>query len=165
MPTLPKKSELLVPSAAEAAVAKASSDTLAPHAGGNVSLRLQMKDGPNVEELVLPPLAVRLLLGILTELGRGNAVSVAPVQAELTTNQAAELLNVSRPHLTKLLEAGVIPFRKVGTHHRVMLRDVLAHKREMYAKRHAALDELSALDQELGLYDENPSNDTVRRRP
>lgn len=153
MPTLLHGTEVATPSASDAALAKESSRTLAPHVG-KASLRIQLKDGAKHEELVLPPSAARLLLGILTEMGRGNAVSVSPIQAELTTNQAAELLNVSRPHLTKLLDDGAIPFRKVGTHHRVMLQDVLAYKQEMFAKRHAALDELSALDQELGLYDE-----------
>ena len=95
-----------------------------------------------------------MVLGILTEMGQGNAVAVSPIQAELTTNQAAELLNVSRPYLTKLLDDGVIPFRKVGTHHRVWLADVLAYKREAYTKRREALAELTALSQELGLYDD-----------
>lgn len=153
MPTLFHGNEVVAPSASDAALAKESSRTLAPHVG-KASLRIQLKDGAGNEELVLPPAAARLLLGILTEMGRGNAVSVAPIQAELTTNQAADLLNVSRPYLTKLLDDGAIPFRKVGTHHRVMLQDVLAYKQEMFAKRHAALDELTALDQELGLYDE-----------
>lgn len=153
MPTLLHGNVVATPSASDALLAMESSRTLAPHVG-TASLRIQVKDGAGDDELVLPPSAARLLLGILTEMGRGNAVSVSPIQAELTTNQAAELLNVSRPHLTKLLEDGAIPFRKVGTHHRVMLQDVLAYKKEMFAKRHAALDELTALDQELGLYDE-----------
>ena len=153
MPTLLHGNEVATPSASEAALAKESSRTLAPHVG-KASLRLQVKDGAGDDELVLPPSVARLLLGILTEMGRGNAVSVSPIQAELTTNQAADLLNVSRPYLTKLLDDGAIPFRKVGTHHRVMLRDVLAYKQEMYAKRHAALDELTELSQELGLYDD-----------
>lgn len=152
MPTLLHRNEVVTPTATESEVAKASSRALAPHVG-ETSLRIQVKDGKGTDELVLPPSAARLLLGILTELGEGNAVAFSPIQAELTTNQAAELLNVSRPYLTKLLDEGVIPFRKVGAHHRVRLADVLAYKKEMFAKRHAALDELTALDQELGLYD------------
>ena len=153
MPTLLHGNEVVTPSASDTEVAKASSRTLAPHVG-EASLRLQVRNGTGVEELVLPPLVARLLLGILTETGQGNAVAVSPIQPELTTNQAAELLNVSRPYLMKLLDDGVIPFRKVGTHHRVRLADVLAYKQETYTKRRAALAELTALSQDLGLYDD-----------
>lgn len=151
MATLLTGNEVFTPTDSDTQVAKQSGLTLAPHVGGDAPLRLQVRNGSELEELVLPPSAARILLGVLTEMGRGNAVTVASVQSELTTNQAADLLNVSRPHLTKLLDDGAIPFRMVGTHHRVRLGDVLAYKQEQFAKRHAALDELSALDQELGL--------------
>jgi excisionase family DNA binding protein len=144
--------EVTAPTEAETELAKESSRTLAAHLGGGNDLRLAVKSGPASEELVLPARAARLLLDILTEMGRGNAVSLTPIQAELTTQQAANLLNVSRPHLVKLLDEGAIPSRKVGTHRRVLLGDALAYKKEAYAKRLAALEELSALDQELGLY-------------
>jgi excisionase family DNA binding protein len=140
--------EVVTPTKADAAVAKVSGEKLAAHLGDSKGVRLQLKTGDKSEELVLPPSALRLLVGVLTELARGNAVTLTPLRAELTTQQAADLLNVSRPHMVKLLDEGAIPGRKVGTHRRVLLEDLLAYKREFLAKRHAALDELAALSQE-----------------
>ncbi len=100
---------------------------------------------------MLPPSVVRVLVRLLNEMGQGNAVTLTPVRAELTTQQAADLFNVSHPHLVKLLDEGIIPSHKVGAHRRVQTEDLLTYKREFLAKRHAALDELQALSQELDL--------------
>ena len=86
-------------------------------------------------------------------MGKGHAVRVLADDGELTTNEAAALLHVSRPHLVSMLEAGDVPFRRVGTHRRIRLADVLAVKRREAATRRAALDELTWLSDELGLYD------------
>lgn len=104
------------------------------------------------DALVVPREAAVLLAKILGFLANGEGVNVIPDTAELTTQQAAELLNVSRPHLIKLLESGGIPFRLVGTHRRVRFRDLREYKsRDDLARRRAA-DELTQLTQELGLY-------------
>ena len=84
-------------------------------------------------------------------MGQGNAVKVIRIHPELTTQEAAELLNVSRPTLIQLLREGRIEFRKVGTHRRVRLDSLMAYKRRLHADRLAALAELSAYDQELGI--------------
>jgi len=99
----------------------------------------------------IPAPVVDLLARILTLMANGDAVAVVPVRAEITTQQAADLINVSRPHLIMLLDRGEIPFRKVGTHRRVSLSDVLEYRRRDQARRKAILDELTREVQEMGL--------------
>lgn len=144
--------EVVTPTDDDLAIARESSRQLAAYLEHPDEVRLEVKLGTRREELVLPPSALRMLVRILTEMGQGNAVTLTPLRAELTSQQAADLLNVSRPHLVKLLDEGEIPSRKVGSHRRVLLEDLLRYKRAFLAKRHAALDELQALSQELGLY-------------
>jgi len=99
----------------------------------------------------IPSAAMRLLVDVLAEIGSGNAVSITPVHAELTTQEAADLLNISRPHLVQIVEGGGIPFRKIGTHRRVRYQDVMTYKQKIDAKRRQALDELAAQAQELNM--------------
>ena len=98
-----------------------------------------------------PTSAVSLLREILDHMARGKGVALTPLHAELTTRQAAELLQVSRTHLVQLLDDGRIACRKVGSHRRVRVEDVLAYRRETETRRRETLDELTARDQELGL--------------
>ncbi|MGH8571699.1 MAG: helix-turn-helix domain-containing protein, partial [Gammaproteobacteria bacterium] len=90
-------------------------------------------------------------LEILGHLANGNAVTIVPVHAELTTQQAADYLNVSRPYLIGLLEAGKIDYHKVGTHRRIKFADLIKYKENDYASRRADLAELTAEAQRLGL--------------
>ena len=93
-------------------------------------VRIEPENEPE-ESISIPVAAFRLLNSILTEMAKGNAVTLIPVHAELTTQQAADILNVSRPFLIEQLERGVIPYRKVGTHRRVMFKDLMEYKQTM----------------------------------
>ena len=103
------------------------------------------------EQLTLPRSAVELLARVLAHMAAGQGVSVVPAHAELTTQQAAGLLNVSRPFLIGLLDAGEIEYRTVGKHRRVKAESLLAYRAADDSSRRTAADELSALTQEMGL--------------
>lgn len=100
--------------------------------------------------VVLPRRAAQMLVELLAQIANGNAVTLLPVHAQLTTQQAADLLNVSRPFLVKLLESGELPYQMVGTHRRLKAEDVFAYRRQKEQRSRRALAELSQLDQELG---------------
>jgi excisionase family DNA binding protein len=145
--------EPVTPSDADAALARESARELAPRlpdANGTVQLRVVETSGES-KAVTIPTAAFRLLVSILAEMASGNAVRLIPHQAELTTQEAAELLNVSRPYVVRLLDGGRIPFHRVGTHRRVLFKDVMTYKAEHRRARKASLDRLSTLDQELGL--------------
>jgi excisionase family DNA binding protein len=113
--------------------------------------RLVGKGGEPAMEL--PDAIYGLLLQILGLMQQGKAVSIVPVTQELTTQQAAELVGVSRPFLVKLLEAGKIRFHSAGTHRRVYLKDLLEYKQQRDEGRHEALDRMAQEAEEAGLYD------------
>lgn len=115
-----------------------------------VQVRIGM--GNQGEEVVsIPVSAFRLLGAVLTEMAKGNAVALLPVHAELTTQRAAEILNVSRPFVVRLLDEGKIPGHKVGTHRRIRFQDLMEYKRKTGADRDKALEELTAQAQELDM--------------
>jgi len=140
-----------IPSEAEAVLAKETKEILAPRIGKNASIDLRAMDFASEPTVKIPASAARLLVQILDEMSRGNAVKIVPIHAELTTQEAADLLNVSRPTLIQMLEQGQIPFRKVGTHRRILFAKAIEYKRKLEADRNAALAELVAYDQEIGL--------------
>lgn len=113
--------------------------------------RLACLVGPNDETIALPESAFRLLEAAIHQLSLDNAVSIVPVHKQLTTQQAADLLNISRPYLIRLLERGELPYEKVGTHRRLKLGEVLAYRRRRARAEVAALDALLLEGEELGL--------------
>lgn len=104
------------------------------------------------DALVIPRPAAILFAQILDALARGQGVQIIPKDAELTTQQAADMLNVSRPYLISLLESDQIPYRKVGRHRRITFENLMNYKRHDDLDRRAAADDLADLSEELGLY-------------
>jgi excisionase family DNA binding protein len=114
------------------------------------AVRIVSEDNPS-EVISIPGSAFRTLVEILTQMARGNAITVIPTGAELTTQQAADLLNVSRPFLVQLLDSGQIPYRSVGTQKRILLNDLIEYKNKIDGERRKVLDQLAAEAQELNM--------------
>lgn len=142
-----------LPSEQEVNLAKESSRALSIHMKSKAETQeiCIVDDKGEHEPVKVPAAAMRMLLDILAEMAQGNAVSLIPVHAELTTQEAADILNVSRPYLVKLIESGTIEFRKIGTHRRIRYQDVMDYKKRIDEEREKALDELTAQAQELGM--------------
>jgi excisionase family DNA binding protein len=129
-------------------MARTSGQRLSRYRGRVGSLSIRVVDAGQDEPLELPAGAVALLMDILDAMAAGRGVSIIPENAELTTVQAAAILNVSRPYLIKLLAAGAIPYRKVGKHRRILMEDVTTYKNRIDQQREAVLDQLAADAQE-----------------
>jgi len=97
----------------------------------------------------IPASAFEALRLAVDAMSKGQTIVLAPQEEELTSQQAADLLRVSRPHLIKLLDGGEIPFYKVGTHRRISLEDVLAYRRKRSEYCRAKLDELTRLSEDF----------------
>ena len=110
--------------------------------------------GPSGETVPIPNSVFYVFERVAEVLARGDAITVIPVGKELTTQQAADLLNVSRQYLVRLLDQGRIPSTKTGKHRRLKIEDVLAFKEERYHERKAGIDDLARLSEELGGYEE-----------
>ena len=113
--------------------------------------------GPDGGSHELPRAAYDVLVDVIEAMARGQAVTVAPRDMHLTTNQAAELLGISRPTLVRLLEQGAIPFEKPGRHRRIRLQDVLSYQEKSQQRRREAIGEIHRISEEIGLYDDVPT--------
>ena len=141
-----------LPTECEIALAQESAQILAAYVRDQaLELTIHSPDH-GMSQLQLPPRALKLLLEMLTHMQDGKAVTLMPHGFELTTQQAADLLNVSRPYFVGLLRSGTIPYHKVGTHRRVRYDDVMAFRESQRRDSQSALDELTQIGQENGEY-------------
>ncbi len=137
------------PSEEDRQIAAESSRLLAALVGRGENAQIRIVDGE--QDITVPISAMRMLVDILAHMAEGEAVVLIPQHAELTTQQAADFLNVSRPFFVKLLEEDKLPFHKVGSHRRVYFRDLLAYKEQSSQERRKLMAELAAQSQELKL--------------
>jgi len=150
MPTAAKKNlDAIAPSEQDVQLAAQSSRLLAACLGQGETARIRLIDGE--QDITVPVSAMRLLIDILAHMAKGDAITLVPHHAELTTQQAADFLNVSRPYLVKLLEQGDIPYRKVGTRRRVLFQDLMEYIQQSRQQRTAALDKLTEQAQKLDM--------------
>ena len=137
------------PSREDVELARTSGVRLAQLSRQGHSLTLHARDAGDEDAIELPESAVKLLQAILDDMASGHAVTVVPHDAEITTQQAADFLNVSRPFLVRLVEEGRLPFRLVGAHRRIRFEDVLRYKETIDTERRKVLDQLANEAQEL----------------
>jgi excisionase family DNA binding protein len=136
--------DIILPTDKDITLAEESGRKLSAYIRSTKEPAIQLvKKGKSGETIMLPASALRLLMVILSQMAHGNAVTIIPVHAELTTQEAADLLNVSRPFLVNLLEEGKIPFRRVGSRRRVLAKDILRYKQDIDKKRLDVLEELA----------------------
>ena len=137
-----------LPNIDEVQAANQLRQVIAAHSDGEATLKL-LEDGAPPVEVTLSPAMSALLLELLRHIGNGDAVTLMPIHEMLTTQQAADILNVSRPYFIKLLETDEIEYEKVGRHRRVKAKDVFAYKRQRDIARAKALDEIIGNDADL----------------
>ncbi|MDO1451477.1 helix-turn-helix domain-containing protein [Rhodocytophaga aerolata] len=112
-----------------------------------VKIKIQESD----EFITVPRKALDLLFSILSNMAEGKSISLIPSDSEVSTQQAADILNVSRPHIVKLLEEGKIPFKKVGSHRRILLQDLIQYEAAIGEQRAKSFEFLAKQAQELNL--------------
>ncbi|WP_138380814.1 helix-turn-helix domain-containing protein [Luteithermobacter gelatinilyticus] len=140
----------VLPDDKERKIATENSRRLARFLDREEGIRVEIAEDHR-ETIILPRQAVRLLVDIMTYMAQGDAVNIVPVHKEMTTQEAADFLNVSRPFLIKLLERGELPYHKVGTHRRILFGELVKYKKRRDEEMDKAADELAVLSQELGV--------------
>ncbi|MFV0339178.1 MAG: helix-turn-helix domain-containing protein [Parachlamydiaceae bacterium] len=148
---LPRNTEPVLPDSRDIELATRSSQKLAAlfaKKKENEPVAIHIDDS---DKIVLPFGAIKLLIELLSQMASGNAVTMIPIHKSLTTQEAADLLNVSRPYLIKLLEQGKIPFEKVGSHRRIKAEDLFKYHSALAQDKKSALDELSQQTKDLDL--------------
>ncbi len=138
------------PSPDEASLAGQASRLLSTIRSEGTAVRISIDGADGQVQMEIPSSALRMLLDLLTRMAEGRAVTIIPHNAELTTQQAADLLNVSRPFVIKLIDQGKLECRKVGRHRRIRFDDLMALKKSMDDSRTKALDDLTRVSQDLG---------------
>ena len=147
-----KKIDSIIPNDKDIELAKQSSRTLAGLLNKKAkTFDLELSDSSSTKKIVLPAYAIKILSDILTQMSKGNAVTLVPIHAELTTQEAADLLNVSRPFIIKLLEDGKISYKMVGTRRKILFKNLMLYKETMYHARLKTLDDLSKDAQDLDI--------------
>ncbi|AUI88979.1 DNA-binding protein (plasmid) [Vibrio azureus] len=142
-----------LPSAEDMALAKLGSQELSAVIEINgEAQRINVVDkSGNTHGVTIPASALNMMIEVLTQLGQGNSVSITPIHAELTTQEGADMLNMSRPTFIKLLDSGDIPYSRTGNRRKVAYVDLMEYKNRLEENRLADLAELSALDQEMDM--------------
>ena len=155
MTTSAKKREALTPppSKSDMELARVAQRCIMEALDRSKAVKIKLEsDAGDIPPIELPPASLRLIGQLLGLMSEGRPFTLMPEKQELTTVEAANFLNVSRPFVIKEIDAGHIPHRLVGSHRRVLLSDLLRYAQEMQTGREAALDDLSQLSQELGDY-------------
>lgn len=149
MNAIQKLNRLNVPNEQESALAAESSRLLAALIGRGDTAQLRLVDGD--QEITVPVSAIKMLVDILNQMAQGNAMSLVPIHAELTTQEAADFLNVSRPYVVKLIEQGELPCHKVGVRRRVLFKHLMEYKERRDQQSMEAVNALSQQAQDLGM--------------
>jgi excisionase family DNA binding protein len=144
----------ITPNISEARIAHQSGQALSSMADTDKDVHLNVMEvsGQDSISVTVPASAFKAIVQMLTELGKGNSVMLLPEESELSTQQAARFIGVSRPYIIRLLENGKIPFRKVGAHRRIRLYDLRSYLEQYQSEATKALNAMAAENQRLGLY-------------